>query len=104
MAALRQASNVAVGCMAPAAAAQGVRDAGASRRVKVSSLDSAMAGVHLKAVRAGANAVDSSRRMRGVVSQAVSVGTEKELEMNIADDVTQVCLLLMSWFGSVRGI
>jgi cysteine synthase A len=86
MAALRQVTNVAVGCIAPTPqASRGT----ASKSVKVSSLSSAMAGVHLQATRA--QGVAGRRGMRSsVVSQAVSVGTEKELEMNIADDVTQL--------------
>jgi hypothetical protein len=87
MAALRQASNVAAGCVA--ATPRVVRDASSSRRVRVAALDSAMAGAQLKGVRTGAS-VAEDRRRRSAVSQAVSVDTEKELELNIADDVTQV--------------
>lgn len=88
MAALRQASNVAAGCVA--ATPRAVRDASSSRRVRVAALDSAMAGAQLKGVRTGASVVEERRRRRSAVSQAVSVDTEKELELNIADDVTQV--------------
>lgn len=81
-----QASNVAVGCVA----APQVVKAGDStaRRVKTAAaFKSVMAGGQLKTTRTGLSTVDRTRRV-SIVSQAVSV--EKELEMNIADDVTQV--------------
>lgn len=85
MAALRQVSNATLGC----AAAPQVVKAGDStvRRVNMASLESAMAGLQLKGMRTGPNVVERAKRT-SVVSQAVS--TEKELELNIADDVTQV--------------
>lgn len=46
-----------------------------------------MAGLQLKGMRTGPNVVERAKRT-SVVSQAVS--TEKELELNIADDVTQL--------------
>ncbi|XP_024402951.1 cysteine synthase [Physcomitrium patens] len=85
MAALRQVSNATLGC----AAAPQVVKAGDStvRRVNMASLESAMAGLQLKGMRTGPNVVERAKRT-SVVSQAVS--TEKELELNIADDVTQL--------------
>lgn len=82
-----QASNVAVGCVA----APQVVKAGDStaRRVKAAAaFKSVMAGCQLKTTRTGLS-TDRTRRV-SVVSQAVSVETEKELDMNIADDVTQL--------------
>lgn len=51
----------------------------------MAGLDSGMAGLGLKECTAAQRPKRTS-----VVSQAVSVEAEKELELNIADDVTQV--------------
>ena len=83
MATLRQSTNVALGCGAAPRLVK-ARDSPATR-VRMAGLESGVAALHLKEK----NTVEKPKR-RSVVSKAVSVEAEKELELNIADDVTQV--------------
>jgi cysteine synthase A len=84
MAALRQSTNVGLGCLS---APRLVKAGGSpARSVRMAGLESGMTGLRLKET---SHAVERPKR-RSVVSQAVSVEAEKELELNIADDVTQL--------------
>jgi cysteine synthase A len=88
MAALQQATNVAaLGCVP---SPHLVKADSSARSVKmVASLESpAMAGVPLRS--SAMRSVEKKFRRLSVVSQAAILETEKELEMNIADDVTQL--------------
>ena len=84
MAALRQSTNVGLGCVAAPRLVKA--RAAPARSVRMAGLESGMASLGLKE---SASAVERPQRM-SVVSRAVSVEAEKELELNIADDVTQV--------------
>jgi hypothetical protein len=102
MAALRQLTNVGLGCGA-APRLVTARDSPATR-VNMARLESGMGGLHVKET----SIVERPKRM-SVVSNAVSVEAEKELELNIADDVTQVphsgtmpCYVLNFWGLGLR--
>lgn len=92
MAAVGQArcGFVEVGAVVAPRALEGGRSAGVVR------LPSKTAPFLVKGLRSGKKSVEGSRR-RCVVSQAVSVETETGLELNIADDVTQVDDHFLEW-------